>query len=82
MSAAPIVMALKLSKGETRTVGVAFADASNREIGVAEFVDNDLFSMDSRHCTTQRFDEWEAKIFTANTKSIRSYPNGLNKHLL
>ncbi|EJD43340.1 DNA mismatch repair protein [Auricularia subglabra TFB-10046 SS5] len=45
MSSAPIVMAVKLSsKGETKNVGVAFADASNREIGVAEFVDNDLFS--------------------------------------
>ncbi|KZV87734.1 DNA mismatch repair protein [Exidia glandulosa HHB12029] len=45
MESAPIVMAVKLSsKGEVKNVGVAFADASNREIGVAEFVDNDLFS--------------------------------------
>ena len=45
METAPIVMAVKLSsKGESKMVGVAFADASNREIGVAEFLDNDLFS--------------------------------------
>ncbi|TDL24664.1 DNA mismatch repair protein MSH2 [Rickenella mellea] len=51
---APIVMAIKIgssavagagpSKFTTKSVGVAFADASVREIGVAEFVDNDLFS--------------------------------------
>lgn len=45
MASAPVVMAVKLqSKGEFKMVGVAFADASNREIGVAEFADNDLFS--------------------------------------
>jgi DNA mismatch repair protein MSH2 len=38
-------MAVKLtSKSNTRTIGVAFADASIREIGVAEFIDNDMFS--------------------------------------
>lgn len=38
-------MALKLSsKNDSRTVGVAFADASIRQLGVSEFVDNDLFS--------------------------------------
>ncbi|KAG8862943.1 MutS-like protein [Tulasnella sp. 330] len=42
---APIVMAVKLSnKGNERTVGIAFADASIRQLGVSEFVDNDLFS--------------------------------------
>lgn len=42
---APIVMAVKLSnKGSERTVGIAFADASIRQLGVSEFVDNDLFS--------------------------------------
>ena len=43
--AAPIVMAIKLSsKSASRTMGVAFADASVRQLGVSEFVDNDLFS--------------------------------------
>lgn len=38
-------MAVKLSnKGNARTVGIAFADASIRQLGVSEFVDNDLFS--------------------------------------
>lgn len=38
-------MAIKVSATDkTKVVGVAFADASVREIGVAEFVDNDLFS--------------------------------------
>ncbi|KAG8994263.1 MutS-like protein [Tulasnella sp. JGI-2019a] len=41
----PIVMALKLStRGNERSVGIAFADASIRQLGVSEFVDNDLFS--------------------------------------
>ena len=51
---APIVMAIRItstptapgetSKARTKTVGIAYADTSTREIGVADFVDNDLFS--------------------------------------
>ncbi|EIW77166.1 DNA mismatch repair protein [Coniophora puteana RWD-64-598 SS2] len=47
---APIVMALRLSttpavdKTRTKGVGIAYADTSTRELGVADFVDNDLFS--------------------------------------
>jgi DNA mismatch repair protein MSH2 len=51
---APIVMAIRVasspaaagapSNARTKTVGVAFADTSIRELGVAEFVDNELFS--------------------------------------
>ncbi|KAG6830769.1 hypothetical protein H0H87_007168 [Tephrocybe sp. NHM501043] len=47
---APIVMAIKLasapasSGAKLKTVGVAFADTSVRQLGVADFVDNDLFS--------------------------------------
>lgn len=45
LTSAPVVMAVKLAmKDKARLVGVAFADASIREIGIAEFVDNDLFS--------------------------------------
>jgi DNA mismatch repair protein MSH2 len=43
--AAPIILAVKVtSKAETRTVGVCFADASVRELGISEFLDNDLYS--------------------------------------
>jgi DNA mismatch repair protein MSH2 len=49
---APIVMAIKVAsssvtpgeKAKTKAVGIAFADTSIRELGVADFVDNDLFS--------------------------------------
>jgi DNA mismatch repair protein MSH2 len=50
---APCIMALRIGsssvpaepgKFKTTRVGVAFADASVREIGVSEFADNDLFS--------------------------------------
>ncbi|TFY67631.1 hypothetical protein EVG20_g3870 [Dentipellis fragilis] len=51
---APMVMAIKIastptvpgapSKDKNKTVGIAFADASTRELGVSDFVDNDLFS--------------------------------------
>jgi DNA mismatch repair protein MSH2 len=51
---APIVMAIRVASSpaaagapsnvRTKTVGVAFADTSIRELGVAEFVDNELFS--------------------------------------
>lgn len=32
------------SKARSTNIGVAYADTSVREIGVADFVDNDLFS--------------------------------------
>ncbi|KAG0232385.1 MutS-like protein [Actinomortierella wolfii] len=45
MSASPIVMAVKVQTGgDHRTVGVCFADATLRELGIAEFLDNDLYS--------------------------------------
>lgn len=46
LESAPIVMAVRLGKrdGGAKTVGIAFADASAREIGVSEFPDNDLLS--------------------------------------
>lgn len=32
------------AKSNNKAIGVAFADTSIRELGVADFVDNDLFS--------------------------------------
>ncbi len=38
-------MAIKIATvNSQRTIGTAFADASIRQLGVSEFVDNDLFS--------------------------------------
>lgn len=44
--AAPIILAVKVSAkaSEARNVGVCFADASVRELGVSEFLDNDSYS--------------------------------------
>ena len=54
ITSAPVVMAIRVvstpsasggpSNVKTKTVGVAFADTSVRELGVADFVDNELFS--------------------------------------
>ena len=46
LESAPIVLAVKVSAkaSEARNVGVCFADASVRELGVSEFLDNDLYS--------------------------------------
>ncbi|OBT50074.1 hypothetical protein VE04_09706 [Pseudogymnoascus sp. 24MN13] len=46
IDAAPIMLAVKVSAkaSEARNVGVCFADASVRELGVSEFLDNDLYS--------------------------------------
>ncbi|KAK7951052.1 DNA mismatch repair protein msh-2 [Apiospora aurea] len=43
---APMIMAVKITAkaSEARNVGVCFADASVRELGVSEFLDNDLYS--------------------------------------
>lgn len=46
VESAPIILAVKVSAkaSEARNVGVCFADASVRELGVSEFLDNDLYS--------------------------------------
>ncbi|KAI9037636.1 mismatch repair ATPase MSH2 [Aspergillus affinis] len=46
MDSAPIILAVKISAkaSEARSVGVCFADASVRELGVSEFLDNDIYS--------------------------------------
>ncbi|KAK5710668.1 MSH2 protein [Elasticomyces elasticus] len=46
IDSAPIILAVKISAKatETRQVGVCFADASVRELGVSEFADNDIYS--------------------------------------
>ncbi|PPQ65114.1 hypothetical protein CVT24_003005 [Panaeolus cyanescens] len=53
VSAIPMIMSIKLahsskdalsSTTKLRSVGVAFADTSARDLGVADFTDNDLFS--------------------------------------
>ncbi|KAI9850994.1 MAG: MutS-like protein [Thelocarpon superellum] len=46
IESAPIILAVKVSAkaSEARKVGVCFADASVRELGVSEFLDNDLYS--------------------------------------
>ena len=46
IESAPIILAVKVSAKatEARNVGVCFADASVRELGVSEFVDNDIYS--------------------------------------
>ncbi|KAK2628982.1 hypothetical protein QTJ16_002085 [Diplocarpon rosae] len=46
LDGAPIILAVKVSAKatEARNVGVCFADASVRELGVSEFLDNDLYS--------------------------------------
>ncbi|CAE6437850.1 unnamed protein product [Rhizoctonia solani] len=63
LESAPIVMAVRLGKKDagSKVVGVAFADASAREIGVSEFPDNDLLSnfealliqLDVKECVMQ-----------------------------
>lgn len=46
VDAAPMILAVKITAkaSEARSVGVCFADASVRELGVSEFLDNDLYS--------------------------------------
>lgn len=45
IESSPIIMAIRVNKqGDDILVGLAFADASTRKIGVSQFLDNDLFS--------------------------------------
>ena len=70
---APIVMAIKIasmpatagiSTVKTKSIGVAYADSSTRELGVADFVDNDLFSNTEVHdCPTTAAADADAPLF-------------------
>jgi DNA mismatch repair protein MSH2 len=45
IESAPVILAVKIqAKGEERVVGVCFADASVRELGISEFADNEVYS--------------------------------------
>lgn len=46
IDAAPVILSIKIRAraSEARNVGVCFADASVRELGVSEFLDNDVYS--------------------------------------
>ncbi len=44
MSIKPATTINSGSKAKMKTLGVAFADTSIRELGMTEFIDNDLFS--------------------------------------
>ena len=46
VEAAPLILAVKVTAkaSEARNIGVCFADASVRELGVTEFLDNDVYS--------------------------------------
>ncbi|KAI5480523.1 DNA mismatch repair protein MSH2 [Pseudohyphozyma bogoriensis] len=41
---APVILAIRLGSAGERKVGVAFADTSERVVGVSEYSDNELFS--------------------------------------
>ncbi|PSS09037.1 hypothetical protein M430DRAFT_146566 [Amorphotheca resinae ATCC 22711] len=76
---APIILAVKVSAkaSEARNVGVCFADASVRELGVSEFLDNDLYSnfeslliqLGVKECLVQ-VDKSEKDVELAKLKAI------------
>ena len=68
----PVIMAVKLattptvpgssSKAKTKTVGIAFADTSLRQFGVADFVDNDAFSNIEVYAIVRLLFRWKANL--------------------
>lgn len=45
ITASPVVLAVRLgTSGDHKMVGVSFADATIKELGVSEFIDNELYS--------------------------------------
>lgn len=76
---APIILSVKVSAkaSEARNVGVCFADASVRELGVSEFLDNDLYSnfeslliqLGVKECLIQ-VDKTEKDVEIAKLKAI------------
>jgi len=62
LSSALVVVALKvINKAEGKTIGFCFVDTNGKEIGVSEFIDNDLYSnleslliqIDAKECIIQ-----------------------------
>ena len=89
---APVVMAIKVanspsglgSKAKSKAVGVAFADTSVRELGVADFVDNDLFSntevrISSTNEHTQDMISFVLLVAGHSTRSERGYHTNWHK---
>ena len=74
IESAPVILAVKIQhKAEVRTVGVSFADASVRELGISEFVDNDLYS--NLEVRSSR-DTPQPSIISRTFLSSRSLPLG------
>jgi hypothetical protein len=77
----PVIMAVKLAttpavpgsanKAKTKTVGIAFADTSLRQFGVADFVDNDAFSNIEVYAVirllSRRKDNWSYSLGTCHS---------------
>lgn len=71
IDAAPLILAVKVSAkaSEARNVGVCFADASIRELGVTEFLDNELYS------------NFESLLIQLGVKECIVQSDGLNKDI-
>ena len=69
IDASPIIMAVRVQSkaSEARTVGVCFADASVRELGVSEFLDNDVYS------------NFESLLIQLGARECLMQTNGLKK---
>ena len=80
ITSAPMVMAIKIAsttgaaangKAKTKSVGIAFADTSVRELGVADFVDNDSFSNTEVKWSQRNGQNYELIIVTEPYHSTR-----------
>jgi len=67
---APIVMSIQVAslpvsnaetKSKNKAIGVAFADTSVRELGVADFIDNDIFSNTEVRLRTRKMGQTECR---------------------
>lgn len=67
---APIVMSIQIAslpvsntgtKSKNKAIGVAFADTSVRELGVADFIDNDIFSNTEVRLWTRKMSQTECR---------------------
>jgi len=75
LTTSPVVLAVKLQvKGDQKVIGVAFADASIREIGVSEFIDNDVYS--NFEVFYSSFLGWTDVVFDNSTWRERVYIAG------
>ena len=79
IESAPVIVAIKIqAKGDERLVGVCFADASVRELGISEFPDNEVYS-NLEVCASLALVRWHRRAAAVADNRSRSSFNWVSR---